>query len=115
MKYLALAVLLFVSVRSASGQGPGPQGFTQRMTATTFPAAYPAVARDSTVRPSEWKKGALIGIGVGVAAAVLGGLLIHDSFCDANCGFHFNLIEFAGSLAVFGIIGGLIGSTIHHD
>jgi hypothetical protein len=113
MRLLLSVALAIGFAHSAIAQGPRPAGLSAPLVAhSTIAAPHHSIPADSIPR-SHWKEGALIGIGVGLVVGGLTGFLIHKATCDANCGYHFSPIGFAGSLAIAGIVGGLIGSTIH--
>jgi hypothetical protein len=107
--------LLILSTSTIVAQGPRPQGLTALAKEAPASAVNRASAGDTTMRHNEWKKGALIGIGVGIAGAVIGGLLTRGSVCAPQCGFHVSWPDFLATFGALAIIGGLIGSTVHHE
>lgn len=67
-------------------------------------------ARTVTVQPSEWKRGMLIGAGVGAALDLL--IAWFATSCERD-GCHVIGTYLLGPPVVFALIGGMIGSGVH--
>ena len=104
-----VALLLMVASSGSAQAVTGPRlGLSQ--------SAAPVVSSfaSDSVPATHWKEGMLIGGGIAVALGLLAALALNGNcaFGDTgHCGL--SIVGLAGAAAIFALIGGLIGSSIH--
>jgi hypothetical protein len=118
---MLLVLVLAAGTRAATAQGPGRQGLTSPASRSqvvpdvrTRPehAAARSVFADSTsIPPSHWKTGAIIGGAIGFPLGFLAFASVNDGTTAQDIGA--GLLGGLGIAAIFGMIGGLIGSFFH--
>jgi hypothetical protein len=106
---IMLCAMLAPPMQAAHAQGPRPSGFRQSTAAA--PPAQPASQVPGQPGHSEWKKGAAIGAAAGAAAFVVAWFATPHLYGAGTSDRNFALIVVP--VAVFALIGGLIGSQTH--
>lgn len=108
MRILLTVATLTLLAGPAAAQGAAPRaGLAQPVPSAT--TRWESSFRRDSVRPNEWKKGALIGGGIGAGF----GLLLYafaNSIDDSN---RSNVPLLIGPILIFALVGGMIGSGSH--
>jgi hypothetical protein len=99
-------VLISLAAAPISAQGPARSGLSARLPVAHWERSFqPASA-------TEWKKGMVIGAGIGAAVSVLViALLANNGVGDSKHGA--TVWQVLGTLTIFSVTGGLIGSTVN--
>lgn len=108
MRRVILLVTAACVATSAAAQGPGQVGLHQW--SNTMAMGPAPSSSNSATSSTHWKEGMMIGGGVGVAAGVFL-VAVSGRVCDVSCG-GMETALFFGSIVVFSLVGGLIGSAV---
>jgi hypothetical protein len=104
--YSCLVTLALIAL-PLSAQGSGPVGLHQREIHGEWTSSF-----NSSTPATEWKKGMMIGAGVGALVTLLAiVVLTNHGFGDTKSSA--TASQIIGTMAIFTLLGGLIGAMIH--